>query len=117
MSDHEAHGRDITRLKQRMHLPVFLWHEGANFALTLDDETHRDGLHTPRRQPPCHLRPQERTHLETHHPIQEAARLLRLHSSSVQLSRSVERLFDGFLGDFIKNDAVVTAGISANRLL
>ena len=94
--------------------PVFLRHESTDFALTLDHQLDRHGLHTTGRQAPGDLGPQQRRHHVAHDAVEEAARLLGVHPSDVQLTRLREGFLNRLLGDFVEHHALVAAVVAAD---
>ena len=74
-------------LEPRLDRPVLLGHEGADLALALADDAHRDRLHAPGREPAADLLPEERAELVADEPVEDAARLLRVEAVLVELAR------------------------------
>ena len=52
-------------------IPIFFRHERSNFAFALDNQSHRDTLHSTGRQATGHLSPEQWRQFKTHHPIQK----------------------------------------------
>ena len=63
--------------------PELFRHEGFNFALTLNDQTHGDGLHTPCGQATGNLLPQQWRDHVAHNAVHKATRLLGVNTVDV----------------------------------
>ena len=97
-------------------LPVLLRDEGADLPLALDDQSHRDRLHAPRREPARDLRPQQRRDHVADDAVEEAPRLLRVDAGDVELTGRFEGLPDRLLGDLVEDHALEALRIAADRL-
>ena len=99
-------------------LSVFAWHtkegghaegtfslESLNFALALHDEPHRDALHTSCGEVATHLSPQHGREAEAKHTVKHATCLLRIHEIQIDGARMCNSIEDGWLGNFVKDDA------------
>src|SRR5581483_11575641 len=78
----------------RLDAPVLDGREGLDLALAIDDEAQRDGLDASGRQAVADLLPEERRHRVADEPIDDAARLLRVHEVLVDLARVLEGVLD-----------------------
>ncbi len=74
--------------------------------LALDDQPHRHALHAAGRQLRPHLAPQQRRNLVAIQPVDDPPGFLRPHQVVVDLARMRQRFLDGFLGDFVKYQAM-----------
>ena len=99
-----------------MHVPELFGNEGADLALALDDQAHRHRLHAPGGQPAGDLAPQQWRKHETHHPVEEAPRLLRLDPRHVEAARLLEGFLNGVLGDLVEHHPLVTFVIATDGL-
>ena len=97
-----------------VNLPVFFGHEHADFALALDDQAHGHRLHPPRGEPARHLRPQQGGDHVTHHPVQEAARLLGIHPGQVDSRGPGKGVLNRLPGDFVEHHALVALVVATD---
>ena len=86
--------------------PVLLRSKRADLPLALDDQSKRDRLHPSGRKPRLDAVPQDGAGLVADEPIENPARLLRIHLPVIDLSRLPERLLDGVLRDLVEQDSV-----------
>ena len=86
--------------------PVFLSHEGFDFAFTLDYHAERHRLHTPGRQTTAHTFPQHPRQAVAHQAVQNPASLLRIHQRHIDVTRVRNRLTHRVGGNFRKCDPV-----------
>ena len=91
---------------ERLDGPVLLGLERADIAFPLDDQPERHGLDPTRRQAGLDGVPQNRTGLVAYQPIENAAGLLGIDLSIVDLAWLAQRVLDGGLGDLVKENAV-----------
>ena len=101
-------------LQVRKQLPILLRLERPDLPLPLHHQAHRHGLHTAGGKTPSHLGPEQRRKLEAHHPVEKAARLLRMHPVHVQFRGDAERLLNGLAGDLVEDDAAIAARRTAD---
>ena len=100
-----------------MQLPEFFRHKLPDLPLPLHNQSHGDGLHTPRRQAPGNLCPQQRRNHITHNTVQEPAGLLRIHPVVIQIARILEGFLNRPLGDLVKHYTTIFVRLAANGLL
>lgn len=87
-------------------VPVLGGAEGDALALTLDDETGGDGLHTAGGQPRHDLLPQDRRDLVAVETVEDTAGFLGVDHARVELARVLDGLADRVLGDLVEDHAV-----------
>ena len=92
--------------QDRLDRPIFLRLEIADLPFAVDDQLDGRGLHAPGAQPAAHLLPQKRRQLIPHEAVEHTARLLRIDASHVDLTRVLDRVCDGRLGNLVELDAV-----------
>ena len=80
--------------------------EALALALALHDDAERDGLDAPGRQAAPDLRPEEVRHLVADEPVDDAARLLRVHAVLVDHAGVLDRARHGGLRDLVELGAV-----------
>ena len=80
--------------------------EGFYLALTFNDETNGNALHTACREARANTPPEHRRKFETDQAIEHAAGLLRVDKIEVDVSRMGNGIEDGGLGDFMENNAL-----------
>ena len=85
--------------------PVLDRDECRDLTLAVDDETERDGLHPAGGQAVADLLPEQRGHRVAHEPVDDAARLLRVHQILVDLAGMLEGLVDRRGGDLVEGHA------------
>ena len=83
-------------------------YEGCDLALTVDDESDGDALHTPCREGGTDALPQHGRELEAHDTVEDAACLLRIDKIHVHLTWVLQGVEEGFGGDLVEDD---TAGL------
>ena len=98
-------------------LPVLLRLEDANLPLALHHQPHRHRLDPAGGQPAGHLRPEQRRHLEAHHPVEKPPRLLGVHPVLVDLAGIVEGVLNGPPGDLVEHHAPEALRVAADHLL
>ena len=99
-----------------MDLPVFLWHESADFLLALNYQAHGHRLYSACTQASCNLCPQQwRNHI-TNNAIEKATRLLGINPVDIELGGSGKGFLNRLFGNFVENDALVARVVATNRL-
>ena len=86
--------------------PVFFRRKGSDLLFTVIDHARGDRLHTAGAQTPSDLFPQQRRELVAHDPVEDTARLLRVHKVLVDRTRLPDALRDDFFGDLIERHAL-----------
>ena len=97
-------------------LPVFLGDEVLDVLLPHDHHAGGHGLHATGGQALLDLRPQQRTDLVAHQPVQHAPGLLSVHAAHVQGTWGLQGLLDGLLGDLMKLNAAGLVGVDAQNM-
>ena len=92
-------------------VPVFIRNKRTDLALAFDDQSDRDGLHTPGAESTRDLLPKQRRDLVPHDAIEDPSRLLRIYSILVDRVRVVKRLIDLRLGDRGEDHTLRVLGI------
>ena len=82
--------------------PVFLFLERLDFPLAFDDHAQRHGLHAPGGNSAPDLLPQQRANLIAHQPVQNAARLLRVHQMRIDFAGALKSFPDRVARNLIK---------------
>ncbi len=98
--------RTVAPAAARGDRPVLARDEGADLALAVDDQPHRDRLHAPGGEPAADLGPQQRRDLVADQPVEDAPRLLRVDARHVDRVGVLERRQRGVLGDLVQLDAL-----------
>ena len=78
--------------------------ESDDFALALHQQPHGDALHAAGRELGFHLFPEYGRELESYEPVQHAAGLLRIDQIHIDGAGALDRIENGPLGDFVKDD-------------
>ena len=94
--------RRLSGGEQGVNRPILLGNEGADVALSLDDQAQRYGLHAAGRKPPADLIPEQGGDFVAHQAVQHAAGLLRVHQVQIDLPGFLESCLDRFGGDFVE---------------
>ncbi|MPN03365.1 hypothetical protein SDC9_150593 [bioreactor metagenome] len=102
--------------KQRGQRPVFLRHEGLDFALAVAHDAHRDRLHSAGRKAFFDLGPQQRADLIAHEPVEYAARLLCVYKVHIDAARLFDRVFDNRRRYLVKGDPAWLAYVHIEHL-
>ena len=95
--------------------PELFRHEGFNFALTLNDQTHGDGLHTPCGQATGNLLPQQWRDHVAHNAVHKATSLLCVYAVDIQFARLLKRLTNRILRNFVKHYTAVAFVITTDH--
>src|SRR5207253_2028978 len=90
--------------KRGLESPVLLRLERLDLALAVDDEPECDRLDAARGEAVADLLPKERRHRVADQPVDDPARLLRIHEVLINLPRMLERFLDGGRGDLVEGD-------------
>src|SRR5439155_26632607 len=85
--------------------PVLPRDEGLDLSFALDDEAHGDRLDPSRGKAGAHLAPEERAERVPHEPVDDAAGLLRVDESAVDVARVREGVADRAGGDLSERHA------------
>ena len=86
--------------------PVLFRNEGANLALSIDDEAHGDRLHAAGREPAADFRPEQRGDFIADEPVEDSPSLLRVHAIHVDAMRMLDRIERRFFRDLVQLDAM-----------
>ena len=95
-----------------MNFPVLFGVERTNLTLTLNHQLHRNRLHTASRQATGNFGPQQRRDHVAHHAVEEATRLLCIHTVDIQLARLGEGFLNRLLGDLVEHHTLVAAVVT-----
>ena len=96
--------------------PVLDGNERSDLALALDDQPHRDGLHTAGRETGADLLPEQRRDAIADEAIEDAASLLRVVELEVDRARLAERFQDRIPRDLRERDALRGRGVDPSRV-
>ncbi len=80
--------------------------KGHPLSLTLDDQPYRDALHPAGRKPRADLPPQKWGYVVAIKAINDSPHLLGAHQIVVNLPRTLQRVEDRFLGDFVEDESM-----------
>ena len=83
--------------------PVFLLFEGLNFALAVNNQPQRNGLHAPGRESAANFVPQQGRDLISHKAVEHAPCLLRVDKIAVDIARMLESFLHSPLGDLVES--------------
>ena len=86
--------------------PVFGRGERHPLTFTFDDDADRDTLHSSCGEALLHLAPQDRGHLISVEPVEDAACLLRLDQTKVEIPWVGEGVFDRMLCDLVEHHSM-----------
>jgi hypothetical protein len=86
-------------------VPVGRGPEGHALALAFDHEPGRHRLHPPGGQPRSHLPPQHRRHLVAVQAVEDAAGLLGVDETLVEVAGVLQGALDGLAGDLVEDHA------------
>src|SRR5690349_5665476 len=103
-------GRGLGGRKMRINRPVFFFLERFDLAFALDDQTKRNGLHTPGGKATTYFVPKQRRNLVSDQAIKNTPRLLRVNQVLINVAWMFESLAHRTLRDFVKRDPADTFG-------
>ena len=106
----------VCHSEQGVYPVVGLARESLYLPLPLDNQSHGHALHASCRERGLHLAPQYRRELEAHQPVENPARLLRIHQVHVQMAWCLNGLEYGRLGYFVEDDALGLFLVKAEHL-
>ena len=107
----------VRQLELSSHAVEIAAFEIDDFALALHDEPYGYTLHATSRKSGLNLVPKHGRKLESDDAVQDATGLLGIDQIQVYLSRMLDSVQDGGLGDFVENDALGGFGLQAQYLV
>ena len=91
-------------MEDGLYLIIWFAAESHDLLFTVHDQSQGDALHAAGGELRLDLAPQDGRKFEAYQAVQHAARLLRVHEVSVDVTGILDGLQDGRLGDFMEHD-------------